>query len=59
VREGFAWAGRSNLFMAYITESQPLLWGQIGGPGVVTQVLGYGAWLVLPLWAWCWWGLPY
>ena len=52
VREGFAWAGGANLFMAYITESQPLLWGQIGGAGVVSQVLGWGAWLALPLWAW-------
>ena len=52
VREGFAWAGRGDLFMAYITESQPLLWGQIGGPGVVTRLLGFGVWLVIPLWCW-------
>jgi len=50
VREGFAWAGRGNLFMAYVTESQPLLWGRIGGPGVFTSLLGFGAWLVVPLW---------
>ncbi|MBM3992119.1 MAG: hypothetical protein FJ298_14080 [Planctomycetes bacterium] len=51
VREGFAWAARSNEFMAFITESQPLLWGPLGGGGVALTLLGYGA-LLAPL-AWC------
>jgi asparagine N-glycosylation enzyme membrane subunit Stt3 len=51
IREGFAWAGRANTFMAYITESQPLLWGQIGGAGVLTEKLGLAVWLALPAWA--------
>jgi asparagine N-glycosylation enzyme membrane subunit Stt3 len=50
LREGFAWAGRDNAFMAYITESQPLLWGQIGGIEALHQKLGYAAWLVVPAW---------
>ena len=52
VREGFAWAARSNEFMAFITESQPMLWGPIGGVGVTTSMLGYGA-LLAPI-AWLW-----
>jgi asparagine N-glycosylation enzyme membrane subunit Stt3 len=58
VREGFAWASRSNEFMAFITESQPLLWGPIGGFGPLTELLGFGVllspialgWLVLVAW---------
>ncbi len=52
VREGFAWAARSNEFMAFITESQPMLWGPIGGVGVATSMLGYAA-LLAPI-AWLW-----
>jgi len=52
VREGFAWAARSNEFMAFITESQPLLWGPIGGADVALELLGYAA-LAAPL-AWLW-----
>ena len=50
VREGFAWAGRDNSFMAFIVESQPLLWGQIGGAGAVHAQRGYAAWLAVPAW---------
>jgi hypothetical protein len=58
VREGFAWASRSNEFMAFITESQPLLWGPIGGFGPLTELLGFGVllspialgWLLLVAW---------
>lgn len=52
VREGFAWAARSNEFMAFITESQPLLWGPIGGADVAFDLLGYAA-LAAPF-AWLW-----
>jgi asparagine N-glycosylation enzyme membrane subunit Stt3 len=50
VREGFAWAGRANEFMAYIAESQPLLWGQEGSLGELLDQLGVGALLLLPAW---------
>ncbi|MBM3988762.1 MAG: hypothetical protein FJ294_12490 [Planctomycetes bacterium] len=52
VREGFAWAARSNEFMAFITESQPLLWGPIGNSKLTLQLLGYGALLAPLLWVW-------
>jgi hypothetical protein len=55
IREGFAWAGRANTFMAYITESQPLLWGQIGDAGVATQKLGLALWLAVPAWIFVAW----
>ncbi len=55
LREGFAWAGRANTFMAYITESQPLLWGQIGGAGALTEKLGPAVWLAVLAWAWVAW----
>lgn len=48
VREGFAWAGRANEFMAFIVESQPLLWGPIGGFQSLVGLLGFGA-LLAPL----------
>ena len=50
IREGFAWAGRSNEFMAFITESQPLLIGGRNRIGDFFKYLGYGV-LLLP-WAW-------
>ena len=52
VREGFAWAARSNEFMAFITESQPLLWGPIGSSKLTLQLLGYGGLLAPLLWGW-------
>jgi hypothetical protein len=44
--------------MAFITESQPLLWGPIGGFGPLTELLGFGVllspialgWLLLVAW---------
>ncbi|MCC7014534.1 MAG: hypothetical protein IT454_18380 [Planctomycetes bacterium] len=55
VREGFAWASRRNEFMAFITESQPLLWGQIGGLGPLLTQLGLGVVLCVPAAAWIAW----
>jgi len=55
VREGFAWASRSNEFMAFITESQPLAWGAIGGFGPTMRMLGYGALLAPPVALWLAW----
>lgn len=49
IREGFAWAGRTNDFMAYILESQPLL-GNGKGLGSLARSLGWGA-LLAPI-AW-------
>ncbi|NUP94791.1 MAG: hypothetical protein HUU28_01390 [Planctomycetaceae bacterium] len=48
VREGFAWAGRANEFMAFIAESQPLLWGPLGGLRSLVGLLGFGV-CVAPL----------
>ncbi len=42
VREGFAWASRNNTFMAFISESQPLAWGPIGGWSACANALGFG-----------------
>ena len=43
IREGFEWAGRSNAFMAYIYESQPLLKGlSRGWPELFRLLLGLG-----------------
>ena len=52
VRDGFAWASRQNTFMAFITESQPLAWGQIGGFSALAASLGLGALVLAPLWVW-------
>lgn len=55
VREGFAWAARDNVFMAFIAESQPLAWGQIGGLEPTFAALGYAV-VVLPFaFAWLAW----
>ena len=50
VRAGFAWAGGTNRFMGYITESQPLLGGDAGSARALFKFLGYGV-LGLPV-AW-------
>ncbi len=42
VREGFAWASRNNTFMAFISESQPLGWGPVGGWRACAEALGWG-----------------
>jgi hypothetical protein len=49
-RDGFAWAARANEFMAFIVESQPLLWGQAGGLDALLRLCGVAA-LALPV-AW-------
>lgn len=55
VREGFAWAGRNNTFMAFISESQPLAWGQIGGLEPTFAALGYAVALLPLVFAWLGW----
>lgn len=49
IREGFAWAGRTNDFMAYILESQPLV-GNGKGLASLTRALGWGALLAPVAW---------
>ena len=57
MREGFAWAGRSDQFMAYITESQPLF-GTAPNWHALFKYLGWGApliplvWIAALSWAW-------
>lgn len=55
VREGFAWASRETTFMAFITESQPLAWGQIGGLEPTFAALGYSVVLLPFAFAWLAW----
>lgn len=55
VRDGFAWVSRANTFMAFISESQPLLWGQIGGAGPVKHELGFAAFVAPLVWLWMLW----
>jgi hypothetical protein len=55
VREGFAWASRSNTFMAFISESQPLAWGQIGSLARTVQHLSLGVVLAPLAAAWLGW----
>ncbi len=55
VREGFAWASRSNTFMAFISESQPLAWGQIGSWTRTVQHLSFGVVLAPLAFAWLAW----
>lgn len=50
VREGFSWAGRSNEFMAYVAESQPLLWGQDGSFALFARQLGWAPLVLVPVW---------
>ncbi len=50
IADGFAWAGRSNEFMGFITESQPLLDWADNSFGEVFAYLGYSI-LLLPI-AW-------
>lgn len=49
IREGFAWAGRTDSFMAYINESQPLF-GSPRNWRALFQYLGWGAPLVPVVW---------
>jgi hypothetical protein len=55
VREGFAWASRNNTFMAFISESQPLAWGQIGSWTRTVQHLSFGVVLAPLAVAWLAW----
>ena len=55
IREGFDWAGRSNAFMAYIYESQPLLRSWTRGWPDLFEYLGHGALLLPPILAWIAW----
>lgn len=50
IADGFAWAGRSNEFMGFITESQPLVDWADSSFAEVFAYLGYGV-LILPV-AW-------
>ena len=52
IREGFAWVGRADEFMAGIAESEPLLGEDRLGTGGVFGWLGWGV-IALPL-AWLW-----
>lgn len=55
VREGFAWAARSDGFMDFIAESQPLLWGQAGSLAEGWRLAGLAPLamlLLLPFAAW-------
>ncbi len=55
IREGFAWAGRTNAFMGYVAESQPMWGGGLGGLQAPLDHLGLGALLLAPAWAWAAW----
>lgn len=55
VREGFAWVSRANTFMAFISESQPLAWGQIGGVGPLKHALGFAVFAAPFVWLWMLW----
>jgi hypothetical protein len=50
VREGFAWASRSDGFMDFIAESQPLLWGQDGSWREGWRLLGLAPLALLAAW---------
>lgn len=50
VREGFAWAARSDGFMDFIVESQPLLWGQNGSWSEGWRLLGLAPLVLVALW---------
>lgn len=58
IKEGFEWAGRSNQFMDYITESQPMFGRVTGGFDVFLKYVGPGGvllplgWLLLAARAW-------
>lgn len=50
VREGFAWAARSDGFMDFIAESQPLLWGQDGSLSEGWRLLGLAPLALIAVW---------
>lgn len=49
IREGFAWAGRTDRFMAFVNESQPL-YGEPRNWRALFEYLGWGAPLVPLVW---------
>jgi len=54
IAEGLSWAGGTNAFMGWISESQPLIGGAVGGIGVTAKWLGWGVFLLPLVWLAAW-----